>query len=129
MVSVCFKKFPDETRKQGLYSEIAFPRNIQSYTHEISLTLSPKNNLKKDDINKPTYMDKESSWGLKVWNLPNELRAAKGFWEQEKCFSAGKILLTSYQMNVKSYETGLSNFQPLLLEILWTQGEDLHVGF
>lgn len=32
-------------------------------------------------------------------------------------------------MNVKSYETGLSNFQRLLLEILWTQGEDLHVGF
>lgn len=74
-------------------------------------------------------MDKESSWGLKVWNLPNELRAAKGFWEQEKYSSAGKILLTSYQMNVKSYETCLSNFQRLLLEILWTQGEDLHVGF
>lgn len=129
MVSICCKKFPDETTKQGLCSEIAFPRNIQSYTHEISLTPSPKYNLKKDDTNKPTNVDKKSSWGLKVWNLHNELQAAKGFWEQEKYSSGGRIILAGYQMNVRSYETGLSNFQRLLLEILWTQGEYLHVGF
>lgn len=65
----------------------------------------------------------------KTRNLHNELQAAKDFWEQEKYSSAGRIILTGYQMNVRSYETGRSNFQRLLLEILWTQGENLHVGF
>lgn len=32
-------------------------------------------------------------------------------------------------MNARSYETGLSNFEGLLLEFLWTQGEYLLVGF
>lgn len=79
MVSICCKKFPDETRKEGLWFEIAFPKSIQSCTHEISVTQSHKYNLKKDDTDKPTNVDKESSWGLKVWNLHNELQAAKNF--------------------------------------------------